>query len=151
MTASPGNPERRMASIASGVSASTAASSQRELFNSSRSGGEDVLDKRIELRIVGVFMPQEPAPERGVFASQQAFERGPFGWFRIPPAALKIPQKQLVQLAHAAPRAPAQPGIIAVLHDRHSTQTIIQIHSVYRLNAEMKSTLHSGAIRLSLL
>ena len=69
----------------------------------------DPLDEGVELGVVGMFESHEPAPEPIVLAIQQPSERGAFGVGGLRPALVEEPGEQLVELAHAAARAPAQP------------------------------------------
>ena len=68
----------------------------------------DPLDEGVELGVVGMFEPHEPAPEPIVLAIQQASEDGAFGFGGLRPVLVEETGEQLVELAHAAARTPAQ-------------------------------------------
>ena len=70
--------------------------------------GADPLDEGVELGVVGMFEPHEPAPEPIVLAIQQASERGAFGLGGLRPSPVEPAGEQLVEFAHAAARAPAE-------------------------------------------
>src|SRR5690606_26194398 len=95
------------ATAADSVSSTIAASQAREGRQSMRKV-EDAADEGIELRIGRLFAAHEPAPELIVLAIEQPEENRPFGFVRRRPAGVEISQHQLVELAHAAPAAPAQ-------------------------------------------
>lgn len=73
------------------------------------------MDGTCDFGIFGSEPAEEPAPQLVVFASEQSFERGALGRFRAAPGAVEVALEQLVQLAHAAPAAPAQATQFGVL------------------------------------
>src|SRR5690606_5627487 len=106
-----------LASTASGAaraSISSAASSQRDGRQSMRQGA-DPSDEGFEFGVIRTFVAEEPFPEPIVLAVQQPQERRAFGGGGIPPSLLQPALEQPVQLAHAAPAAPAQAAEFGVV------------------------------------
>ena len=102
----PGRSDTSSDSAPSGPKHQSVAITQREGRQSIETA--DPLDEGVELGVVGMFEPHEPAPEPIVLAIQQASEDGAFGFGGLRPVLVEETGEQLVELAHAAARTPAQ-------------------------------------------
>src|SRR5690606_9814102 len=74
----------------------------------SAGGAADALDQCVEFGVFGMFESHEPAPEPIVLAGQQPSEDRAFWFGGLRPVFIEPAGEQLVELAHAAARAPAE-------------------------------------------